>query len=173
MPLPLLALLAVALAVGSGNAGARTYALGDLSIHAPWSRALPAVAPNGAAYFRIENHGREADRIVSAASAIADRVELHTHEMDGGVMKMRHVHSVEVPAHGAVPFKPGGLHVMLIGLRQPLVADESFPLTLVFEKAGSVEVTVEVTADGPTGHASHGSHASHGDHGSHQQGRTQ
>ena len=129
----------------SASVSAQQNAPGDLSVERPWARALPPVAPNGAAYLRIENAGNAADRIVSASSPIAGRVELHAHETDGGVMKMRHVHSVEVPAQGAVSFEPGGLHVMLIGLKEPLVAGGSFPLTLGFQNAGELEVTVEIT----------------------------
>ena len=134
------------------------FTLGNLSIIAPWSRELPPVAPNGAAYFRVENHGMTADRIVSARTAIADRAEIHNHEMDGNVMTMRHVRSVEVTAHGAVSFEPEGLHVMLLGLKEPLVDGMRFPLTLVFENAGEVEVSVEVRGTGAQAGADHGSH---------------
>ena len=132
--------------------------VGDLSIYRPWSRALPPVAPNGAAYFRVENGAGEVARIVSASSPIADRVEFHTHEMDGGVMKMRRVQAVEVPAGGAVAFEPGGLHVMLIGLTKVLAAGESYPLTLEFHEVGSMEVTVHITGAGTTDHSGHGEH---------------
>ena len=128
----------------SGPAPAQEYKLEDLSIDRPWSRELPPVAPNGAAYFRIGNSGMNSDRIVSVHSPIAGRAEIHTHEMDGGVMKMRRVHSVEVPAQGGVSFEPGGLHVMLLGLKKPLASGESFPLTIEFRKAGKIEVTVEI-----------------------------
>ncbi len=134
----------ILIAALSGSASARQYTLGELSIHSPWSRELPAVAPNGAAYFRVDNGGSASAHIVSAHSPIADRAEFHTHDMEGGVMKMRHVQSVEVPAQGGVAFEPGGMHVMLIGLKQPLVAGERFPLALEFRNAGSVEVEVEV-----------------------------
>ena len=145
-------------AVLSAPASAQHYALGDLSIHRPWSRELPPVAPNGAAYFQVENGGSESVRIVGASSPIADRAELHTHEMDGGVMKMRHVRAVEVPAKGTASFAPGGLHVMLIGLKKPLVAGESFPLILDFDTAGTIDVTVEITRNGPVDHSGHGDH---------------
>lgn len=137
---------------------AQQYVPGGLSIDRPWSRALPSVAPNGAAYLRIENNGNEAVRIVSVSSSIAERAELHAHEMEGGIMKMRRVHSVEVPARGAVSFEPGGLHVMLIGLKKALVGGESFPLTLELDKAGTIDVTVEITdGEGPD-HSGHGEH---------------
>jgi len=145
-------------AVLCAPASAQHYALGDLSIHRPWSRELPPVAPNGAAYFRVENGGSESVRIVGASSPVADRAELHTHEMDGGVMKMRHVRVVEVPAKGTASFAPGGLHVMLIGLKKPLVAGESFPLILEFDTGRTIDVMIEITRDGPTDHSGHGGH---------------
>ena len=142
----------------SATATAQHYMLGDLSIHRPWSRELPPVAPNGAAYFRVENGGSATVRIVSVSTPIADRAELHAHETDGGVMKMRHLHEVEVPAGGEISFEPGGLHVMLIGLKQPLKAGESYPLAVEFDAAGTIEVMVEITREGRTEHSGHGEH---------------
>ena len=156
MPVRLIGLF-LAAALGA-PATAQHYMLGDLSIHGPWSRELPPVAPNGAAYFRVENGASEAEHIVSVSSPVADRAELHAHEMDGGVMKMRHVKVVQVPAQGMVSLEPGGLHVMLVGLKQPLVDGESFPLTVEFERAGTIEVTVEITGAGTTDHSMHGKH---------------
>ena len=141
--LVLAAVLGGAVALG-GGASAGEHAPGGISIAGPWSFELPPVAPNGAAYFRIENRGQASDRLVSAHSPIADRAEVHAHEMDGGMMTMRRVHAVEVPAQGEVAFEPGGLHVMLLGLKKPLVAGERFPLALGFEKAGTIEVPVEI-----------------------------
>ena len=103
-----------------------------------------AERPKGAAYFRVENSGGESDRIVSARTDIADTVEIHTHEMDGGMMKMRRVESVEVPAGGEARFKPHGLHLMLFGLKEPLAGGTSYALTVVFEKAGELDVSVDV-----------------------------
>ena len=156
----ILVLIAALTATLSAPASARQYALGDLSVVRPWARALPPVAPNGAAYLRIENAGNAADRIVSASSPIAEHVELHTHEMDGAVMRMRQVHSVEVPARGAVSFEPGRLHVMLIGLKAPLVAGRTFPLTIEFRDAGALEVMVEIADGAPADHAGHEGRAS-------------
>ena len=150
---PFFFLLAAAL---SAAVSAQPYRLGDLSIERPWARELPPVAPNGAAYLRIGNGGYEADHVVSVSSPIADRVEFHAHEMDGAVMKMRHVHTVEIAAQGAVSFEPGGMHMMLIGLKEPLVAGKSFPLTLGFHKAGAIEVMVEITRGAMPDHSSHG-----------------
>ena len=123
---------------------AQEFTLGNVTIDGPWSRAMPPNAPNGAAYFRVENRGDEPDRIVSARADIAETAELHTHDMEGGMMKMRQVESVEVPAEGEVLLKPHGLHVMLFGLKQPLVDGEKFDLTVVFEKAGELELSVDI-----------------------------
>lgn len=123
---------------------AQEFTSGGVTIVAPWSRALPPNAPNGAAYFQVENRGGESDRIVSARTDIAESVEIHTHEMDGGMMKMRRVESVEVPAGGEARFKPHGLHLMLLGLKEPLAEGGSYSLTVVFEKAGEVDVSVDV-----------------------------
>ena len=150
------AVVLILIAALSASASARQYGLGDLSVERPWARELPPVAPNGAAYLRIENAGAVADQVVSASSPMARRVEFHTHEMDGGVMKMRRVHWVEVPARGSVRFEPGGLHVMLIGLKEPLVAGGSFSLTLGFRNAGELEVEVEITDVESTDHSRHG-----------------
>ena len=71
---------------------------------------------------------------------------------------MRHLHSLEVPAQGSVAFEPGGLHLMLIDLKEPLVAGKGFPLTLVFEEAGEIQVTVRITAGGAPERSGHGNH---------------
>ena len=128
----------------SAPAAAKDYMQGDLHIMAPWSRPLPAVSVNGAAYMTLMNTGSSADRLVSVSTPAAKKAELHNHFMEGGLMKMRPVEAVEVPPGGSATLQPGGLHVMLMGLTQPLVEGRSFPLTLNFEHAGSVEVQVTV-----------------------------
>lgn len=135
-----------ALAIGGAIAVSASAAdAGDgIALARAWARATPAGAPAGAAFLSIENTGAEADAVVAASAPVAGVAELHTHAMDGAVMKMRKVERIEVPAHGAVELKPGGLHVMLIGLAEPLVPGRTFPLTLTFEKAGAVEVPVTV-----------------------------
>lgn len=137
---------------------AADYEVGDLQIDQVWSRALPPNAPAGAAYFMVQNMGADGDWLVSANSPIAEKAELHTHVMLGEVMKMQQVASVAVPAGGVAKFAPGGNHVMLFGLKKPLVAGETFPLTLVFEKAGAVDVEVKVEQEAPapmSGHMDH------------------
>lgn len=126
---------------------AHEYRVGELLIDHPWARELPPVVKNGAAYLRIENSGSTPDRILSASSSIAERAQLHTHDMENGLMKMRHVMSVDVPASGEVTFEPGGLHIMLFNIENPFVGGEEFPLTLTFEQAGEIEVTVKIRSN--------------------------
>lgn len=137
------ALLSVA-----GTASAHDYKLGDLQIGHPWSRATAGSSPNGAAYLTLNSTGKESDRLLSASSPAAEKAELHTHLMDDGVMKMRPVTAIEVTPGSPTALQPGGLHIMLLGLKAPLVKDKSFPLTLVFEKAGKIDVEVKVEAAG-------------------------
>ena len=152
--------LFVTLAALAGTAPAEEYRLGDLKVVDPWARELPPVAETGAAYFRVENRG-EADRIVSIASSVAERAELHAHEMEEDVMKMRRLPSVEVPAGGGLAFEPGGLHVMLIGLEEPLAAGESFAMTIHFESAGALEARVHVRSFDESGHGSDSERSRH------------
>jgi copper(I)-binding protein len=120
------------------------------TIEHPWARASAGPARNSAAFMTIHNGG-EADRLVAASGDVAERVELHTHMMEGDVMKMRQVEGIDVPAGGMATLQPGGFHVMLIGLKQPLNEGDSFPLTLTFEKAGDVSIEVTVQAIGSMG----------------------
>jgi hypothetical protein len=109
----------------------------------------------------IENTTATVDRLVSATSPAARVVELHTHIMDGGVMRMRPVTAIEVNPGEPAVLRPGGLHVMLIDLTGALQAGQTIPLTLRFEKAGEVTVQVPVR---PAGAAGHGGHQGHGQH---------
>lgn len=138
-------LLTAALVLSLGGAAqAHEYKLGDLLVDHPWARASIGQAPNGAAYMTITTEGQETDRLVGVESDAANRVELHTHLMDNGVMKMRPVEAIEIAPGEPTLLQPGGLHVMLMGLKAPLRLGESFPMTLVFERAGRVEVEVKI-----------------------------
>ena len=100
---------------------------------------------NSAVYMVLANGGAEADSLVAAQADVSNAIEIHETKMEGDVMRMAQVEGgIEVPAGGQVELRPGGLHVMLIGLEAPLVEGETFPLTLVFEAAGAVEVEVQV-----------------------------
>ncbi|MBK8183044.1 MAG: copper chaperone PCu(A)C [Candidatus Competibacteraceae bacterium] len=125
---------ALALAAGSGA----------IQIAKPQAAETPPGAKTGAVYFDVVNSG-ELDRLLSAeAKDIAGSIELHTTLLEGTLMKMRQVEAVDLAAGETISFKPGGLHVMLIDLKQPLQAGQSFPLTLHLEKAGVLQVTVPV-----------------------------
>lgn len=140
-------ILAAAL-VSGGAAGAQT----GIEVREAWARATPPGAEVGAAYLEIRNAGAKPDRLLSASSAAAKRVEVHVTQRDGDVMKMREVKALEVPARQSVKLEPGGTHLMLLNLAQPLKQGERFRLRLRFERAGEVEAEVEVRALGARGH---------------------
>ncbi len=123
------------------------YPVGALVVDAPWSRA--SAGRTGGAFMTIRNGGDRGDRLIAAESGVAARVQVHRTVMEDGVMRMRHAEDgVEVPAGGVAELKPGGFHVMLMGLAQPLQEGSSFPVTLTFERAGRVTVDVQVRAAG-------------------------
>jgi copper(I)-binding protein len=112
-------------------------ALAQLQIEKPWARATVPGAKVGGGYMTIRNAGA-ADKLVSASSPVAARVELHVHINDNGVMKMREVPGYDVPAKGSFELKPGGAHLMFMDLKRPLKEGEKLPVKLKFEKAGEV-----------------------------------
>jgi copper(I)-binding protein len=124
---------------------------GQLDVSNAWARATPGKAENGVAYVTIQSP--TADRLLSVSSPVAKKAELHTMEMAGMVMKMRPLAGLDIPAGQPVTLKPGGDHVMLMGLNGPLHEGQSFPLTLNFEKAGARTVTVAVEKPGAAGPA--------------------
>lgn len=143
-------LLAFAVLLGfSGAAMAHEYESGNLHIDHPWSLLLPANSVNGAAYFIVQNHGKEADRLLGADTDRAASAEVHQHVEKDGMMKMVKVEGVDIPAGGKIVFAPGQYHLMLFGLKKPLADGERFPLTLHFQKAGDVKVEVAVQKDAP------------------------
>lgn len=149
IPLAALALCAIA--------SAHDYQAGKLKVLHPYARATVPHQPSGAAYLTIENHAKEGDRLVSAASPVAKTVEVHTMAMEGNVMRMRAVPALELKPGDKVEMQPGhGYHIMLLGLKQPLKAGEKFPLTLHFEKAGKLEVSVNVEEMAAKPAAQHG-----------------
>lgn len=120
---------------------------GDIEVKDAYARTSSAMAKSGAAFMVIENTGDADDRLVSAASDVAQKVELHTHmDMGDGVMKMMEVkEGFAVPAHGHHVLARGGDHVMLLGLTRELKQGDMVSVTLTFEKAG--EMTIEVPVD--------------------------
>lgn len=152
-------LVVMAAACGSGGTSRAT-----IEVQNPWARAATAMGAGGhtgmatpaaemegmgsnsAAYMILKNNSSTADRLIGAESDVAEAVELHISEMKGEVMTMRQIEYVEVPANGNAELKPGGMHIMLIGLKQDLKPGDKINLTLVFEKAGRINVEAEVRA---------------------------
>lgn len=144
--------LALSAALAATSASAQHAMAGDLVIADAWTRATAPTARNGGAFMTITNKGSQPDRLVAASTPASERTELHTHRMDNGMMMMRPVEGgIDVPANGAAELKPGGLHVMMLGLKQPLVEGETIPVTLTFAHAGSVTVDVPVGKAGAAG----------------------
>jgi copper(I)-binding protein len=136
-------------------AGAQDYKIGSIEITKPWTRATPPSARTGGGFMTITNKGTVADRLVSARSNASDKVEIHEMQMDGNVMRMRELaNGLEIPPGATVMLKPGSYHIMFMELKAPLAKDAKVPLTLVFEKAGSIDVQLNVEAMGamPHGH---------------------
>jgi copper(I)-binding protein len=122
---------------------------GDLVIDHAWTRATPGGADVGIGYLTIENKGAVPDRLTGASTPAAAKAELHEMSMDNGVMKMRPVKDgLPIPPGQSVTLAPGGLHLMLMGLKIPFKEGGKVPLTLQFEKAGKVEVTLDVQSVG-------------------------
>lgn len=142
-----LIVLASTLALWSGPSAGHEYKAGGLKIEHPWSRATAAGTSVGGGFMVIVNSGK-ADALVGASSPVAARVEMHSSSMEGGMMKMRQLQRVELPAGGTVRFEPGALHLMLIGLKQPLAEGSKVPLTLRFAVAGEQRVELKVESLG-------------------------
>ena len=139
----------LAFAAGLVVASAALAQPAQLEVNNAWAGATPGKAENGVAFLTIQSP--TADRLVSASSPVAKKAELHTMSMQGMVMKMRPITGLDIPAGQPVTLKPGGEHIMLMGLDQPLHEGQSFPLTLDFEKAGPRTVTVTVEKAGARG----------------------
>ena len=136
--------LVAALAL-TGTAYAHDYKVAELQIGHPWARPTVPGQPSGGAYLSIENKGKAGDKLIAVASPIAKSAEIHTMSMEGNVMKMREVGSIDIKPTEKIAMQPGnGYHIMLIGLSQPLKVGDKIPLTLTFEKAGKLEVSIYV-----------------------------
>jgi hypothetical protein len=130
-------------------AAAHEYRRGGLRIDHPWARSTPPLAKSGAVYVEIRNTGAEPDRLVGVSTPAAENAELHRTENEGSILKMSEVPVLVIAADDSALLHPGGLHIMLTGLKAPLQPDTEFPLTLRFEKAGPIEVAVRVERRAP------------------------
>ena len=145
----------LALAI-NGQVHAQASDAKSIVVEHPWARATPAGAKTGAAYMTLINNGSAGDRLLGATTPVADKIQFHSVTEDNGVSRMREMHDVAVAPGARVAFSPGGMHVMLVGLKQPLKEGQTFPLNLTFEKAGKVDVTVSVAKVGAMQHGDMG-----------------
>ena len=168
-PAPAVVILAQHAGHGSGSgaapAGSKVYKIGSITIETPWARATPGGAQVAGGYMKITNNGKEADRLIGGSVPFAGRFEVHEMTMDGGVMKMRELpKGLEIKPGETVELKPGGYHLMFQELKNGLKQGETVKGTLVFEKAGKVDVEYRVGPIGggaPSGGASGGGHSHH------------
>ena len=115
--------------------------VGSLIVENPWARATPKGAKVGAGYLSIFNIGKVDDRLISATTDISKSVEIHSVSMTSGIMKMRKLSDgLAIKSKNLVDFKPGGYHLMFIDLKAPLKKEQSFNVTLKFEKTGEIDV---------------------------------
>jgi periplasmic copper chaperone A len=136
-------LIAAVMVVSAFTSQAHSFKVGSIDIGHPWARPTAAGQKVGGGYLKLTNTGT-ADRLISVSSEVSDSVELHTMSMEGAVMRMRQVQGIDLPAGQTVELKPGGLHIMFMGLKAPLKEGSKFPVKLKFEKAGEVVVQVKV-----------------------------
>jgi copper(I)-binding protein len=133
---------AIKLILSMGIAGAAGVALHaqpssvPIVVEQPWARATPGGAKTGATYLTLINNGDVADRLLGASTPVADKVQFHSVTKENGVSSMREMRVVELAPRSRITFDPGGRHIMLVGLKQPLKEGQTFSLTLTFEKAG-------------------------------------
>ncbi len=130
-------------------AAAAVAQTGSVAVTDAWARATPGKAEIGAAYLTLESS--IPDRLIGMSTPVASAAQLHAMTMEGGIMKMRPLAGIDLPAGQPTKLEPGAMHIMLLGLTGPLRPGQSFPLTLTFEKAGTREVTVSVEKVGARG----------------------
>ncbi|QCI66379.1 DUF1775 domain-containing protein [Phreatobacter stygius] len=151
-PAPALRVLAAA-----GGPAAPVFERAGLRIEAPWSRATPGAVRVGAGYLRVTNTGTTPDRLIGGSTSVSDRLEVHEMSTANGVMSMRKLAEGLVIEPGkTVELRPGGYHMMFIGLHRALAEGETFKAVLTFERAGTIEVEFRVGgigAGGPAGAA--------------------
>lgn len=133
--------------VAESETAAQTARIGDLTVSGGWLRTMLPSQPAGGGYLTITNAGPVADSLVAVSTPVAGKSEIHMMEMKGDVMVMRPVDGgIEIPAGGTVELKPGGLHLMFMQVTEPFEQGRMVPVTLEFEKAGKIEVSMPVKA---------------------------
>jgi copper(I)-binding protein len=145
------AALAAALTLAA-PATAHEVRAGVLVLTDLWSRATPPNAPSGGGFLTITNTGDTPDRLIAVATPEAGKAEIHEMKVADGVMTMRPLENgIEIPARGTVTLAPGGVHLMFMELKAPFVAGRKLPVTLTFEKAGTVDTFLHIEAIGAKG----------------------
>ena len=129
---------------GHGIINKTSHSMHGLVINEAWARASAPGAKNGVAYLSIENHGSTTNALLSVTTPVADRAELHTHKNEAGVMKMEQIHSISVAPHKTVVLRPGGDHIMLLGLVKPLKIGSHFIMILKFKSGSEKSINVMV-----------------------------
>jgi copper(I)-binding protein len=137
-------LLAASAAFAQSHGEMHGMTHGAIQVEQPYVRAVPPGQPNSAAFMTLRNGADKANAVVAASSPAAHVVELHTHTMDGGMMKMRKVEQIELPAKGEAVLQPGGLHIMLIGLKEQLKPGMHVALTLKFADGSEEQISAPV-----------------------------
>ena len=146
---PKASLLAAALALIAAGAGAHDYKAGAIQIDHPWARATPRGATVAAGYLKLTNTGSTPDRLVGASAAVSPRVEVHEMATVNGVMQMRPLKDgLELKPGQTVELKSGSFHLMMVGLKQQLQQGQRIKGTLIFEKAGPVDIEYQVEGIG-------------------------
>ncbi|MAG32039.1 MAG: hypothetical protein CL908_14245 [Deltaproteobacteria bacterium] len=129
---------------------------GQVVVAMPWARASAGPVKTGVVYARLSNEGAEADQLISLSTPVAAEAVVHEVVRERNMISMRPLETVTIPAGEVVELEPGGLHVMLMQLRSPLVEGETFPMTFSFERAGAITVRVEVKGIAAMGAHDHG-----------------
>ncbi len=145
-------LLGATLAIIALPVAAHDYTAGDITIGHPWTRAAGA-GGTGAGFLKLTNTGTQPDRLLSATSPVAPVVELHSMVRDGDVMRMRPVQDITIAPGQTVELRPGGFHIMMVGLTSAMKQGSRVPLILRFERAGEVRVELDVESAGARGPA--------------------
>lgn len=146
----LFTLLAASTLVAAAHA--HQYSVGNLVIGHPWSRPTASGMPTGVAYLSITNNGTKQDTLIAASTPAAARVEFHRSTVEAGMARMRPAGALVVEPNATITAEPGGLHLMLVDLKSPLVAGASIPLVLQFQTAGEITVQLKVEPQGSVPH---------------------
>lgn len=139
-----IAILSLSLMSALGSQQVFAAQADDVAVNNPFAREVPPGAPASASFMTLKNNSRQEIKITSAESSVAEVVELHTHTNDNGVMRMRQIPFIEIPANGETMLKPGGLHIMLIGPHEPLKKGQNIAVTLNFEDGSKKMVNMPV-----------------------------